>query len=46
MVCIRWRSGIVFDFDKWLAGDDVATERITGEVDTGLPFPHMDENAR
>ncbi|KGP74433.1 C45 family autoproteolytic acyltransferase/hydolase [Pontibacillus yanchengensis] len=37
---------VVFDFDKWLAGDDVTIERITGEVDTDLPFPHMDKNAR
>ncbi|AZV41338.1 choloylglycine hydrolase [Peribacillus asahii] len=35
----------VFDFAKWLDGDDVELERITGEVDTDIPFVHMDEGA-
>ncbi|MFD1020809.1 C45 family autoproteolytic acyltransferase/hydolase [Thalassobacillus hwangdonensis] len=35
-----------FDFGKWLKGDPIQTERIEGEVNTDLPFPHMDENAR
>ncbi|MFJ8268299.1 C45 family autoproteolytic acyltransferase/hydolase [Peribacillus asahii] len=35
----------VFDFAKWLDGDDIELERITGEVDTDIPFVHMDEGA-
>jgi len=35
----------VFDFAKWLDGEDVELERITGEVDTDIPFVHMDEGA-
>ncbi|USK60464.1 C45 family autoproteolytic acyltransferase/hydolase [Peribacillus asahii] len=35
----------VFDFAKWLNGEDVELERITGKVDTDLPFVHMDEGA-
>ncbi len=34
-----------FDFGKWLAGEDIGAKRITGEVDTDIPFVHMDENA-
>ncbi|MBB6451065.1 putative choloylglycine hydrolase [Geomicrobium halophilum] len=36
---------IEFDFTKWLEGEDVDKDRITGEVDTDLPFVHMDEKA-
>ena len=36
---------IEFDFTKWLEGQDVEIERINGEVDTDLPFVHMDEGA-
>jgi predicted choloylglycine hydrolase len=36
---------IVFDFAKWLEGQDVELERITGDVDTDIPFVHMDEKA-
>lgn len=36
---------IQFDFTKWLDGHDVDIERITGEVDTDLPFVHMDGGA-
>ncbi|MFJ8258773.1 C45 family autoproteolytic acyltransferase/hydrolase [Peribacillus asahii] len=35
----------VFDFAKWLNGEDVELERITGKVDTDIPFVHMDEGA-
>ncbi|MFB5283267.1 C45 family autoproteolytic acyltransferase/hydolase [Peribacillus sp. Hz7] len=35
----------VFDFAKWLNGEDVELERITGAVDTDIPFVHMDEGA-
>jgi len=34
-----------FDFKKWLSGDDIQIERILGEVDTDIPFVHMDEGA-
>ncbi|GER67131.1 choloylglycine hydrolase [Weizmannia acidilactici] len=34
-----------FDFAKWLAGEDVELTRITGKVDTDIPFLHMDEGA-
>ncbi len=34
-----------FDFAKWLQGEDIELNRITGEVDTDIPFIHMDENA-
>ncbi|KGX88193.1 C45 family autoproteolytic acyltransferase/hydolase [Pontibacillus litoralis] len=37
---------VVFDFGNWLSGNDCGLRTITGEVDTDLPFPHMDENAR
>lgn len=36
---------IEFDFARWLEGPDVEIERINGEVDTDLPFVHMDEGA-
>ncbi|MEH6947592.1 C45 family peptidase [Bacillus sp. JJ634] len=35
----------VFDFAKWLDGDDIEIEQITGGVDTDIPFVHMDEGA-
>lgn len=34
-----------FDFGKWLEGEDFATKRVTGEVDTDIPFVHMDKHA-
>ncbi|UOR13513.1 C45 family autoproteolytic acyltransferase/hydolase [Halobacillus amylolyticus] len=36
---------VEFNFAKWLRGEDVELERITGEVDTDIPFVHMDEGA-
>jgi predicted choloylglycine hydrolase len=36
---------IEFDFAKWLEGKDVEMERITGEVNTDIPFVHMDDKA-
>ena len=36
---------IQFDFGKWLEGQDVNIDRITGEVDTDIPFLHMDQGA-
>lgn len=35
----------VLDFAKWLTGQDFSIETITGEVDTDIPFVHMDEDA-
>ncbi|WP_099157648.1 C45 family autoproteolytic acyltransferase/hydolase [Virgibacillus ndiopensis] len=40
------RKPIIFDFAKWMQGETITTKRIRGEVDTDLPFVHMDENAR
>ncbi|WP_106494625.1 C45 family autoproteolytic acyltransferase/hydolase [Lentibacillus sp. Marseille-P4043] len=40
------REPFVFDFAKWLEGNNEKTTRILGEVDTDLPFVHMDENVR
>ncbi len=34
-----------FDFAKWLDGQDLELERIHGEVDTDIPFAHLDEEA-
>ncbi|WP_409252968.1 C45 family autoproteolytic acyltransferase/hydrolase [Bacillus sp. SCS-153A] len=39
------RDPVEFDFSKWLQGEDIEIERITGEVDTDIPFIHMDKNA-
>jgi predicted choloylglycine hydrolase len=39
------REPVVFDFDKWLEGEDVFLVKISGEVDTDIPFVHMDEGA-
>ncbi|UFU00701.1 C45 family autoproteolytic acyltransferase/hydrolase [Radiobacillus kanasensis] len=33
------------DFEAWLKGHDEKREKIYGEVDTDIPFVHMDENA-
>ncbi|MRH43887.1 linear amide C-N hydrolase [Aquibacillus halophilus] len=34
-----------FDFTKWLEGTDVTSNQIIGQVETDIPFAHMDENA-
>ena len=34
-----------FDFAAWLAGEELDTDRLTGELETDLPFVHMNENA-
>jgi predicted choloylglycine hydrolase len=39
------REPVVFDFAEWLEGKDDEREKITGEVDTDIPFVHMDERA-
>lgn len=33
------------DFGAWLSGQDIEATEISGEVDTDIPFVHMDENA-
>lgn len=40
------REPYIFDFADWLEGEDVLTKRLLGEVDTDLPFVHMEENVR
>ncbi|MFD1039987.1 C45 family autoproteolytic acyltransferase/hydrolase [Virgibacillus byunsanensis] len=40
------RKPLIFDFGKWLQGRNISTKRILGEVDTDLPFVHMDKNVR
>ena len=39
------REPVKFDFRRWLEGEDLDFGRIWGEVDTDIPFVHMDENA-
>lgn len=36
------REPVIVDFNRWLEGEKVSTTRILGEVDTDLPFAHMD----
>lgn len=33
------------DFANWLNGEDLNIDKIYGEVDTDIPFVHLDENA-
>jgi len=39
------QTPVEFDFGKWLKGEDIKLARITGEVDTDIPFVHMDKGA-
>ena len=39
------REPVIFDFAEWLKGKDVEQEKLTGKVDTDIPFVHMDEGA-
>jgi predicted choloylglycine hydrolase len=39
------REPVVFDFSQWLEGEDVSLNQIKGEIDTDIPFVHMDEGA-
>ena len=39
------RDPVEFDFHKWLQGEEIEFGRITGEVETDIPFIHMDEGA-
>ena len=39
------REPVKIDFGNWLDGHDLAIDRITGSVDTDIPFVHMDEKA-
>ncbi|MDL4843065.1 C45 family autoproteolytic acyltransferase/hydolase [Aquibacillus rhizosphaerae] len=34
-----------FNFSNWLRGEDIPYNKITGEVDTEIPFVHMDIDA-
>ncbi|MBM7602000.1 putative choloylglycine hydrolase [Virgibacillus halotolerans] len=40
------REPLIFDFHKWLQGENITTKQILGEVDTDLPFVHMESNVR
>src|SRR5690625_6288515 len=40
------REPRIFDFAKWLQGENVTTQRILGEVDTQLRFLHMEKIGR
>lgn len=40
------RKPILFDFGKWLQGEKIMTKRILGEIETDLPFVHMEGNVR
>lgn len=40
------REPLCFNFQAWLDGEEMTTTRIFGEVDTDLPFVHMDKNVR
>ncbi len=40
------REPVVFDFAAWLRGEKITTKYVLGEVDTDLPFVHMDDNAK
>ncbi|WP_085994469.1 C45 family autoproteolytic acyltransferase/hydolase [Oceanobacillus senegalensis] len=33
---------IIFNFEKWLQGDDETTKQIHGQIDTNLKFAHLD----
>lgn len=39
------KEPVEFNFSAWLEGKEIAAERIEGEVDTEIPFLHMDEGA-
>jgi len=36
---------IQFDFARWLNGENLGLDKIKGEIDTDIPFVHMDEGA-
>ncbi|MGF7015863.1 putative choloylglycine hydrolase [Ornithinibacillus bavariensis] len=40
------REPVVFDFNKWLEGKMFMEKKVLGEVNTDLPFVHMDKNVR
>jgi predicted choloylglycine hydrolase len=39
------RNPVVFNFAEWLTGRDVSLDKLTGEVDTDIPFVHIDNGA-
>ncbi|MCA0972004.1 C45 family autoproteolytic acyltransferase/hydrolase [Halobacillus litoralis] len=39
------RKPYEIDFASWLAGEELEDERITGSVDTDIPFVHMSDQA-
>lgn len=36
---------VEFDFDRWLNGEDLVDDQVTGDVDTEIPFVHMSDQA-
>ncbi|MDG5473654.1 C45 family autoproteolytic acyltransferase/hydrolase [Jeotgalibacillus sp. ET6] len=34
-----------FNFGEWLNGEDILIEKITGDIDTDIPFVHIDKGA-
>ena len=39
------REPVTIDFARWLSGEEVNMKRMTGEIETDIPFVHMDKNA-
>ncbi len=39
------REPVEFDFGKWLEGEEIHVNVIKGEIETNIPFLHMDEKA-
>lgn len=37
------REPVIFDFNSWLKGKDFSVKRIIGNIDTELPFVHMEK---
>ena len=37
---------VEFDFAAWLKGEEISEDRVLGEVDTDLPFLHMEANVK
>ena len=37
------QSPVVFDFSKWLKGQDLTINQVEGVVDTDIPFVHMEQ---
>lgn len=40
------REPTIFDFSRWLQGENIATSKVYGAVDTDIGFAHMDDGLR